>query len=266
MMQRPIYKNIPPYNERLVIIKDGVREELLFPYSITGIGDIKRRIKDAAKGYNHGSDVTGDKKVESRKIKIGLDVRGHCEEEHDKAINTIYKFFSQEDYLLVTGRRDRAYSVAGAPEIKQKYRKGFKQRWSEIDITLLLADPFRYAVQESKKKIVFSEAQENTVIQINNPGNIDAPLRIKLSPEIAMPDVNIFHDQTGYSCRIRDSLLTTPKSLVIDTKAGTVIRGTDNAINTQSGQFLSAVPGRNTYKITCLAGNIEIYFTERWLL
>ena len=38
----------------------------------------------------------------------------------------------------------------GVSKISHEYQKGFKQRRSNMTMTLLLADPFRYQGQESK--------------------------------------------------------------------------------------------------------------------
>jgi hypothetical protein len=154
--------------------------------------------------------------------------------------------------------------VAGLTEAKQKYLKGFKQRWSEVNFTLLLADPFRRAFFAAEHAFILGGA--NKEITVHNGGNADTPLTIQLLPAAAMPDVQIEHLETGRACRIRDSLLTSPASLIADTGAGTVRRGAFNAINTFSGQFLYALPGLNTCRVTSAAGQIVISFTERWLI
>jgi hypothetical protein len=174
--------------------------------------------------------------------------------------------FSQQNYQLILGRPDRMYNVAGLTKLKHKYIGGYKQRFSEVAATLLLADPFRYAAQESVKRAVFAESASERPVQLHNPGSADTPLRIELIPLAAMPDVAISHEESGRSCRVRDSLLSSPAFIVIDTKSGTVRRGSFNAINAFSGQFLTALPGVNTYKITCASGSINIFYTARWLV
>ena len=73
------------------------------------------------------------------------------------------------------------------------------------------------------------------------------------------------HVETGKSMRVADTLLTNPATLTVDTKAGTVRRDTYNAINFFSGQFLTAEPGENTYKLTCTVGQVKINWIDRWL-
>jgi hypothetical protein len=248
----------------LIIAKDGVRKALPYPFSLEGAGDIKIRAKEDAKAFSHGAFVTGDGRVDSRKIKVGLYIRSESEAEHDQAMNLIYSAFNQESYTLTAGRPDRVYNVARLAEIKHKYIKGFRQRRSDIDISLLLADPFRYAAQSSR--LLAALPGEAAVVKVHNPGSADTPLAITLIPAVSMPDVTIHHLETGYTCRIRDSLLTNPAALTADTQKGTVRRGEWNAINAFSGQFMIALPGLNRYEVTSAAGGMEVVFTARWLI
>ena len=66
--------------------------------------------------------------------------------------------------------------------------------------------------------------------------------------------------------KLSDALLIAPRMAMVNTKEGTVWRDEANSINTFSGQFLSAVPGKNTFYYTGGAGRIEISFTNRWFL
>lgn len=58
----------------------------------------------------------------------------------------------------MAGRPDRVYHVACLSKIKHKFENGFKQRRSNITVSLLLADPFRYEAQESRVVFVFPQA------------------------------------------------------------------------------------------------------------
>jgi len=265
-MQRPRREIDPGAGSRLVIVKDGRQTPIPYPYSLDDAISVKMRIKDEAKAYNHGADVVGDGKVESRKIKVGLHVKGETQRDHDRAMNFAYGVFGQRDYELLTGRPDRAYKVAGATEIKGKYIRGYKERWSDIDVTLLLADPFRYARLARVCVFPFEWAQDQTPCYIYNEGNIDTPLKITLAPLATMPDVVIEHAETGRLMQLRDSLLANPAEIIADTENGTVRRGDWNTINAFSGQFLFASPGANIYIVTCGAGTVTISYTERWLV
>ena len=80
-----------------------------------------------------------------------------------------------------------------------------------------------------------------------------------------MADVTVKHVESGRAMRIADTLLTAPATLIVDTKAGTVRRGTFNAINAFSGQFLTAKPGRNNYEISGSDGKVVFKWRNRWL-
>lgn len=71
--------------------------------------------------------------------------------------------------------------------------------------------------------------------------------------------------KAGIVCSVAVTLLTKPATLIVDTKAGTVRRGTYNAINAFSGQFLTARPGENTYLFNGAAGTVKIRWRNRWL-
>lgn len=148
---------------------------------------------------------------------------------------------------------------------KEKWIKGFKGRKGEVDITLLLADPFRYANSEAEAEFNYADSVKEAEMFIYSSGSIETPLEIELIPKNTMNDITITHIESGYSMRITDTLLTKPATLIVDTKAGTVRRGAYNAINTFSGQFLTAQPGENTYKFTGAAGTIKIRWRDRWL-
>lgn len=252
--------------EELIITK-GVNSYILpYQWAISGDGDIDYRLEANQKGYSHGATVGGDKKVKSKTIDIDIIIKGQTPEEHDKLVNEAYKQFNQLDYSLTCGRIDRIYNVAGVQKIKQKYIKSFKQRMSDITFTLLLADPFRYATQPSEQELIFNQEALEHELVLENKGNIDTPLTIVFTPETTMPEIKVLHVQTEELLDIRDSLLTNPESLTIDTKQGTVRRGNLNAINSLKGLFLSIMPGSNTYKISCAAGKVKFSYVERWLL
>ena len=253
-------------DEKLIIEKNGFSYTIPCQWAISGDGDVDYRLDANQRAFSHGATVGGDRKVKSKTVDIDVIVKGTTKEEHDNIVNEVYRYFGQKDYRLFCGRQDRIYNVSGVQKIKQKYIKSFKQKMSDITLTLLLADPFRYGIQKKVITEDLYEAVTEKVIEVINDGNVEIPLIITLTPAISMPDVLIEHMESGYSCRVRDSLLTNPASLVIDTKNGTVRRGYLNAINTFNGQFLMALPGMNLYKITSDAGNISFSYHERWLL
>jgi hypothetical protein len=133
---------------------------------------------------------------------------------------------------------------------------------------LLLADPFRYATASTLRKTVFEELQSGTEISIHSEASVDVPLIFTFRPfeGQSMPDISIVHVESGESFRLRDTLLTAPAAAVVNGETGTVRRGSANSLNTFSGLFLHAAPGRNTYKYTGSAGEVDIQFTERWFV
>ncbi|MEG0798694.1 MAG: phage tail family protein [Acidaminococcaceae bacterium] len=254
--------------DELKIIKNGVTYTLPTGWSLADSGsyDFNNKLQDRA--FAHGSSIVGDGKVEGRTIVVEFDMQEATEEEHDTAVNQAYQYFAQTDYKLIVGRSDRVYRVAGLSKIKHKYQKGFKQRWSNVDVSLLLADPFRYAKAATGVVKIFSAAAEDAVITVVNNSSVDVPLIWTFTPPAAgtVPSVVITHVESGQAFRLTDTLLTYPAVAVVNAEAGTVRRNTGNSLNTFSGIFLHAFPGSNTFKYTGAACKVDIAFTARWFV
>ena len=263
-MDRNIFKN----DGRLKIIKNDRVYVLPDGWELDDAGSYDFSLKLQDRAFAHGSYAVGDGYVKGRSIKVSFDLKRESEKDHDQIVNEAYQAFAQRDYVLHTGRPDRCFKVAGISKLKHKYQKGFKQRWSDIEISLLLADPFRYATASTLRKTVFEELQSGTEISIHSEASVDVPLIFTFRPfeGQSMPDISIVHVESGESFRLRDTLLTAPATAVVNGETGTVRRGSANSLNTFSGLFLHAAPGRNTYKYTGSAGEVDIQFTERWFV
>lgn len=263
-MDRDIFKN----DGKLKIVKNDKDYILPDGWELDDVGNYDFSLKLQDKAFAHGSNATGDGCIKGRTIKVSFDLKESCEKAHDAVVNDALIAFSQRDYLLYAGRQDRYFRVAGVSKIKHKYQKGFKQRWSDIEIALLLADPFRYSTSSVLRKSVFDEEQEGAEISIYSNASVDVPLIFTFKPfeGQSMPEITIVHAESGESFKLRDTLLTAPALAVVNGETGTVRRDTANSLNTFSGLFLHAAPGRNTYKYTGSAGEVDIQFTERWFV
>lgn len=159
-MDRNIFKN----DGRLKIIKNDRVYVLPDGWELDDVGSYDFSLKLQDRAFAHGSYAVGDGYVKGRSIKVSFDLKRESEKDHDQIVNEAYQAFAQRDYVLHTGRPDRCFKVAGISKLKHKYQKGFKQRWSDIEISLLLADPFRYATASTLRKTVFEELQSGTEI------------------------------------------------------------------------------------------------------
>lgn len=251
--------------DNLTVTKNGVDYTLPVGWGIFDHGNFEFNSKLEEKAFVHGSDCVGDGKVKGRTITVEFDSDGATEEEFNTAINTAY-FYLTGEFDLKVGRTDRVYHVAGCQKIKTKEFDGFKQRWLNVEVVLMLADPFRYATTETKITKVYSEAQTAVEITFDNPSSIDVPLIFKFTPLVSMPAITIEHVESGQSFVVKDTLLTNPATLTVDGENGTVLRDTNNAINAFSGLFLRALPGSNTFKFTGAAGTVELRYTGRWFV
>lgn len=250
----------------LVIVKNGIEYQLPtgWAFSDSGAYEFRNKLQDRA--FAHGADVVGDGKIDGRIIQIEFDLRGATEQDHDEAVNRAYTYFAQTDYDLYVGRNDRVYHVAGLSKIKHKFQKGFKQRWSNVTVSLLLADPFRYEAQESTVSYRFGQPTLEAEVIVHNLGSVDTPLTFKFIPEDKMANITIWHQEAKEKFTLTDALLIKPAISLVNGKDGTVWRDNANSINTFAGQFLHAKPGANLFLYTGGAGILEITYTNRWFV
>lgn len=262
------HKTAYPDDYITVVSATGVTQRLYLRIGVDNINDFKMRIKEADKAFAHGSYACGDGKVESRKIKFSCHIRGRDQIDHDRQYNELISLLAQRDYSLRLARLDREYHIAGLLETKQKWIKGFKWLWSDVDITLMMSDPFTYATNQILIQREFTTEQQETEINFQNPSSVDVPLILTFKPlkGATANSIMLVHSQTGKSMQLRDTLLTSPAVSVVNAETGTVYRDMSNSLNTFSGIFLHAVPGTNTLKYTGSPCNIEIAFTARWFV
>lgn len=250
----------------LQIIKDGLEYTLPESWSLTDSGSYTFRNQLQSRAFTHGSDMVGDGKLDGHTITIGFSMRDITEQEHDEALNQAYTYFSMTDYELKCGRTDRVYRVAGLSKIRHQFQSGFKQRWSSISVSLLLADPFRYEAQESRVVYTFNAAALEAEMIVHNLGSVDTPMTFKFTPKDKMSSVTVWHQEAKEKFVMTDALLIKPAAAIVNGKDGTVWRDNANSINTFSGQFLHAKPGANLLLYTGGAGTVEITFTNRWFV
>lgn len=249
-------------SDNLIIIKDDVSYTLPKLWGISDSGDYTFNAKFTDNAYSHGSTVVGDKMSKGRTIEISFDVQATTEEEHDAVVNEAYYYFNKKDYILKAGREDRLYNVDCVQKISHKWVKGYKQRYSQIDITLMLADPFRYATE----KVIFQQVMTDEMqVSITNVGNVLSPLLINIAPTATADDVKIIHNSDN-EMTLKDSTLTIPANCNINSEDGTVYRGTTNNINTFGGSFLNIEPGTNTYQYFGDEALITFTYTPRWFI
>lgn len=167
------HKTAYPDDYITVVSATGVMQRLYLRIGVDNVNDLKMRIKEADKAFSHGSYAYGDGKVESRKIKLSCHIRGRDQRDHDRQYNELISLLAQRAYSLRLARADREYHIAGLTDVKQKWVKGFKWNWSDVDITLLLTDPFTYATADTVQNIEFSEAQTDALLSYPHKVRID---------------------------------------------------------------------------------------------
>ncbi len=259
-------KKVQKDSKLKIVTSAGTEYSLPALWSLSDAGSYKFRNKLEDKAFSHGGNMVGDGRISGRTIKVEFNLKGATEQDHDYALNTAYTYFCQTDYELYVGRSDRKFRVAGVSQISHKYQKGYKQRWSNITVSLLLADPFRYEGRPTVVTRVFPAGVDNAEIYVDNLGSVDTPLTFRFIPKKAMSKIHIFHVQAREEFNLSDALLIAPATATVNGENGTVWRDKANSINTFSGQFLHVKPGKNLFYYTGGAGTVEISFTNRWFV
>lgn len=252
----------------LEIIKNSNTYILPVGWALSEAGSYDFRLQLTDRTFAHGATPYGDGKLKGRTIQVEFSMQGSTEEEHDTMVNLAYQQFAQTDYVLRCGRIDRRFKVSGISKLKQSYEKGYKQRYSNITVSLLLADPFRYASSPTVITQNYAADQTDAEITFNNPSSVDVPLIWTFTPPAGgtVPSISITHVESGQSFTLKDTLLTNPAVAVVNAETGTVRRDTGNSLNTFAGIFLHALPGYNTFKYTGAACKVDITYTARWFV
>lgn len=238
---------------------------LPYKYQIETSGDLTVRAKAEKRAYSHGATNSGDGYIDSKKIKITITLEADSYEDFLNKSNELCQLFYQKNYKLSVGGVSY-WNIDSLEKTTCKYLGAFQFKKGDWTFSLLLCDPFRYADAETTVTQSYTEAASEAEISIYNGGSVETPLTFIFAPTATMNNIVVSQPETGKSMRVADTLLTTPATLTVDTKNGTVRRDTYNAINAFSGQFLTALPGTNKYLVTCAAGTVTVKLTDRWLV
>jgi len=268
-MAKQLAPKTETYND-LVVTKNGYSYTLGESWALDDAGDFEFNIKSEDRAFLHGGYALGDRKVKSRTIKLEFDKVGATEAEFNDAVNTAYRYLSQTDYTLRSGRADRIYKIDGCKKMTFNFEKGFKQRRATVTVTLMLAEnPFRLSTSQTTVTNTYAAAVTDEEITFNNAGSVDAPLIITVTPAsgVTLSSIKLVHTESGEVMQIADSLLTNPAVLVVNGELGTVRRDSNNDINTFTGIFLHALPGNNHYMLTTNgACQFKIQYTARFFV
>lgn len=166
------------YNDKVTypLIING--QQLPYRYSLESCADLTVRATASKRGYSHGSTITGDGYIDGKKIKLGFLISGTNQADYDAKLNELLRLFYQQNYTLSVG--NGYYNVSCMSASKAKWIKGYQGLRADVDITLLLADPFRYA--DDEKQASADVGGESTTINVVNAGSADVPLIVELIP------------------------------------------------------------------------------------
>lgn len=241
------------------IVKDGLSYTLPLTNMSKDASDTALKLEN--KAYNHGSIITGFNKVPGRNIELSTYIEAGNEAGYLAAMRELKRHVHMSDYRLYIAE-NRYFNIKGISKFSAKDYDGFVYRRADIDITLLAADPFEYTGL-SRETII--EATDGLVFELDNDCNIDVPLIVTVTPVISAPEITLSNETYNRKFTHKESGLTNPAVLTVNTETGTVTVDCENHINNFSGAFLSLAAGRNIFTYTGADARLEFIYKERYI-
>lgn len=225
-------------------------------------GSFEQRTQTSERAFAHGAISTGDNKIKSRTVSLKIKIVGTSQASHDTQLDALKAALTIGAGKLYQ-RSDRYINFDAVKKMSIEYESGYAYVRSNVKVELLACDPFTYSTTLGQSVTTVTESP--TTITINNAGTADCPAVITIAASASCNNVVIANTTDSRSCTLTDTALTSGVSAIIDSKAGTVYRGTNNSINNFSGQFIRLLPRSNT--LTYAGGNctLTIDYIPRYL-
>ena len=255
--------------DRIKIVKDT--DEFFLPERLVIMDDqFKVRSNPEDRVFAHGASDIADGKIQEKTLRIEgvVDHLGPARTIFFNQIQLIRQKLLQTDYKLYLGE-DYYINVNKALQVKDDYLEaGSNYNAAKLSIDLLCLDPFWYAaVDGSASQVVTSSPITFTV---DNTGKAEAHPIITITATATIADLILENtsdpqsDGTGLKFRYQDPALFSGNVLVVDCKAGTVLRGETNTIRYFTGAFIKLLAGNNILKYTGSNCSIGITFGRRY--
>lgn len=174
-----------------------------------------------------GGDITGDRRIASRKLKIDVSLRGRDDAEYNTNANALFSIASQDElYLYDDGRGYRLkISVGGITPKSGAYRRA--ETWT-LDCVAPDAAWETIAEEVTGDEYEYDEyggayLTDGETFQLNNTNPLEAYPVFSLSPIVANSEFALVNETTGAVCRIGESLFTPGTRLVLDSRNGSAL-------------------------------------------
>lgn len=234
------------------------------------------RSKAQDRAFVHGAADYADGMIDSRVLSLKGVISGATRAAYLTNMRALKSALYHEDSKLYQGETtawNYFVNVKKVLKVKEDYLKGNDYCVSEVEIDLLLADPLWYAATPTSTTITINT--DPKTFAVANSGNLAAHPVITITADRTIADLTLQNTSDvpagatgGLKFRYQDSGLVAAGVVVVDCRAGTVVRGTTNTIRYFSGAFLKLLPGSNSLTwsgVTSGATTVKFEFYPRFI-
>jgi len=245
----------------LKIVRDGTTWDLPGNFHLVDVG-FQRRMDLVAKAFSDGGADRGDDMIDIRELSLEGQLFADTDSQYDNKWDELVIKLTQKDFYLEDG--DWRILIAWARILGQTFPRGLRKRLGEIEIELIVLDPFWYYKNLSSKG-------ENcptppTQFVVLNGGSCAVYPIIKIIANASNPDMTVKNITDGdVLFSYQDNGFTIGKELVVDCKEGTVELDGTNTIRYFNGQFVRLLPGNNTIEYNRVDAHISFEWYKRKL-
>lgn len=244
-------------------------------FSLVSYGGGKRAA-ESERAYQHGTVITGDKKLGSRLVTVegvlhqteaGVEIASNTafEAEWDELFEAISQEAIGQDTLHLYGYKASRYIICDCLESwNHEWRASNRSGW--IELNFRASDPFWYGTTDDDST---QNVTANGTKTYTNTGKASYYPVITWTASGAQTSLKIRNQSDGNREFTYATTIALNDVIEIDCKAGTVKKNGTSDITNFSGPFFKMPTGANTYEFT-IVGTIntstcQVVATPRWL-
>jgi len=217
--------------------------------------------------FTHGAKDVGDSMFAPKFIEITGKIWADGDTEYNAKWDALAEHLIKEDIRIQDkGRQIYLKKIVG---ISHDYPSKLRYHYGEVSITFLAADPFWYSASALEKNISITESPK--LFEFDIGGKMETWPIITISNNADNFNFTLINfTDASRTFQIIDVGAGSGTTIIIDCKAGTVLRGEEagetNIISAFSGLFLRLLGGRtNEFLYTGAVCDLTMQYFESWL-
>ena len=249
--------------EKIRII-DSIGQEFVLPKTFELRSEPSARrsnLLDTA--FIHGAKDVSDGMFTPRHIEVTGKIWASTDAEYNAKWDALSEHLIKENIRIQN--KDRQIYLLKIVEISHDYPSKVGYHYGEVSIVFLAADPFWYSKSAQQKEREVTTSPDTFQFDIGGKMETWPIITIDMNADnfdFLLENIT----DANRELRIQDTGATNGTTIIIDCKAGTVMRGATNLIAVFSGLFLRLLGGRqNELKYTGANCDITIQYFEAWI-